>query len=145
MRYFPAKPTLNQTMAFVDRMQRLYEQKSYCYFAVDLLVTGQFVGFIGLADQDFPATFTPMTDIGWRMAPEYWNQGLATEGARRCLDHAFSTLQLQQIDAICPEINKPSERVMQKIGMTFKEKFQHPLLSEHPELQICVRYQIRAT
>jgi len=65
------------------------------------------------------ATFqtAPAIEIGWRLLPKFWNQGLATEGAKRCLQFAFEELNIGEIYAVTSIHNKPSERVMQKIGM----------------------------
>jgi RimJ/RimL family protein N-acetyltransferase len=36
-------------------------------------------------------------EIGWRLAPEYWGLGYATEGARVVRDFAFKILGLDEI------------------------------------------------
>src|SRR5208282_5621583 len=35
-----------------------------------------FIGFIGLSIPGFNAHFTPCVEIGWRLAAEFWGQGL---------------------------------------------------------------------
>ncbi len=140
MRYFPAVATYKQTTTFIERMQKEFAEKGYCYFAVDELSTKTFIGFIGLSWRDFEADFTPCVDIGWRLSPSVWNKGFATEGAIRCLDYAFQTLRLDKVYSMAPKINISSERVMQKAGMHKVGEFEHPLLLEHPELKECVLY-----
>ena len=81
MAFFPGLLNEEQTTAFVQRMMAQYENKGFCYFAVDELATGNFIGFIGMSEQSFEAPFTPCVDIGWRLRPDAWNQGLASEGA----------------------------------------------------------------
>lgn len=142
MEFFPSLQDLSQTQAFIERMQRQYDEKGFTYFATDLLETGEFIGFIGLSVPTFEAEFTPCVDMGWRLDKKYWNNGYATEGAKRCLDYGLTVLQLDAIVAICPEINKRSEAVMEKIGMKKKFMFNHPLLSDNARLQKCVLYQI---
>lgn len=140
MQYFPSMPTLEETKKWIKRMQTSMEEKHYCYFAVEELDSGIFIGFIGLAHQDYEADFTPCTDIGWRLDEKYWGKGYATEGAKACLDYGFNTIGLQSIVSICPEINKPSENVMQKIGMQKITKFKHPKLKNYPTLENCLLY-----
>lgn len=142
MEYFPALQDMSQTKSFIDRMQKQYEEKSFTYFAAEILGTGEFIGFIGLSVPVFEAEFTPCVDMGWRLGKRYWNNGYATEGAKRCLEYAFQVLQLEKVVAICPEVNKPSEGVMKKIGMTKRLNFSHPLLLDNERLKSCVLYEI---
>ena len=89
------------------------------------MASGEFIGFVGLCDQAYESPFTPCTDIGWRLAPEFWGKGYATEGAKRCLEYAFNDLRLDEIKSTAPKVNVPSIRVMEKanmqaVGMTDK-------------------------
>ena len=146
MAFFPSLPTIQETENFVKRMQIQFTQKGYCYFAVDCLDEQNFIGFIGfigISDQNYPADFTPCIDIGWRLAKETWNKGFATEGAKRCLEFAFTELGLEKINAIAPQINVKSEQVMKKIGMNKVKTFEHPLLRDNERLKTCVLYEIK--
>src|SRR5580698_8035695 len=67
MKFFPGIHNLAQTGSFIERMQKHLVDKGYCYYAVDKLVDGSFIGFIGLSQQTFEADFTPCIDIGWRL------------------------------------------------------------------------------
>lgn len=142
MRFFPSTQNETQTKNFVERMQQSFEDKGYCYFAVDELKTSQFIGFIGLAYQDYDVPFSPFTDIGWRLHKDYWNNGYATEGAKRCLDYGFHQLNLKNIKSIAPKTNRPSIHVMEKIGMKKQLEFEHPLLIDNKMLKDCVCYEI---
>lgn len=144
MRFFPGTVAAEQTNAFVERMQVHLEQKGFCYYAVDDLWDGGFIGFIGMMVQEYPAAFTPCVDIGWRLKRAYWGQGLATEGARRCLDHAFTDLGMTEVLATAPLVNRPSIRVMEKVGMGPRGTFIHPYLVNDPRLKECVLYGINA-
>ena len=143
MQFFPSIQTREQTESFIDRMQNQYKEKGFCYFAVEILETNQFIGFIGLSEQKFKADFTPAIDIGWRLNPNFWHKGYATEGAKRCLEFGFHQLKLKEIIATAPTINLPSITVMQKIGMQKVKSFKHPLLKEYSELETCVLYSIK--
>ncbi len=145
MEFFPVIATHQQTEAFVKRMQEQFEQKGFCYFAVDRLDIGEFIGFIGISEQTYESNFTPCVDIGWRLAQKQWGKGYATEGAKRCLEYAFNELGLVKIMSVCPEVNKHSEVVMQKIGMRKVKTFDHPLLVSYEWLKSCVLYEIERT
>jgi RimJ/RimL family protein N-acetyltransferase len=141
MRYFPSTVDRSTTELFVTRMQQMYMNNGYCYFAVDRLDTGQFIGFIGLSDQTYDASFTPCVDIGWRLGRSAWGQGFATEGALRGLDYGHHDLSILRIVAVAPMINLPSIRVMQKIGMQQVMTFNHPVLHDYERLVQCEVYQ----
>ena len=140
LEFFPNIPSKEQTEAFIARMKIQFENKGFCYFAVDQLENNEFIGFIGLLEQTYPADFTPCIDIGWRLKSSEWNQGFATEGAKRCLEFAHNDLGIDSIYSIAPKINVKSERIMHKIGMQKLYEFEHPLLTNGERLKICVLY-----
>lgn len=144
MRFFPGTVAAEQTTAFIERMQVHLEEKGFCYYAVDDLQEGRFIGFIGMMVQAYPAAFTPCVDIGWRLRRACWGRGLATEGARRCLDHAFTDLGMKEVLATAPLVNRPSIRVMEKIGMRARGTFIHPRLLDDARLRDCALYGINA-
>lgn len=141
MKFFPAVQSTVQTKAFIEKMSLQFKEKGFCYFAVDNLKTGDFIGFIGLSEQTFDADFNPCIDVGWRLKQAAWNNGFATEGAQRCLDYAFNALRLEKINAMAPKINLPSVNVMKKLGMKEVLTFNHPLLTDHARLRECVLYE----
>lgn len=140
MQYFPSTLTEQQTANFILRMQKQQDERGHCYFAAELLESGQLIGFIGCAYQDYEASFTPAVDIGWRLTPEVWGRGLATEGAAACLQWCFDHLELTEIYSVAPVVNTPSIRVMEKLGMRQLDTFDHPKLYDFPTLQRCVVY-----
>lgn len=142
MEFFPSLYTIDQTSAFIKRMQDSIERKGYGYFAVDELSSGDFIGFIGVLDQNYDVSFMPAIDIGWRLDKTYWGKGHATEGAKECLNYAFQQLGLESIISVAPLLNIKSIGVMEKIGMTKRTEFEHPLIDKSSPLKICVCYQI---
>lgn len=143
MRFFPNKPDLDATQAYIKRMQHQFDKSGYCYFAAERIDTQEFIGFIGLMYQDYIAPFTPCVDIGWRLKETAWGKGYATEGATACIEYAFNTLNLKEIYSVAPMINIPSIAVMEKIGMQKLYTFPHPALNDFPNLQECVLYHIK--
>jgi RimJ/RimL family protein N-acetyltransferase len=140
MEYFPATQSLEETEKFIQRMQDQLALKGFSYYAVDRLDTGDLIGFTGLSEKDFESDFTPCIDIGWRFATHAWNQGFATEAAKRCLQYGFQQLEIKRIVSIAPIVNAKSVAVMKKAGMTFEKTFEHPLLLNDDRLRTCVLY-----
>jgi len=142
MEYFPKPLTISETSNFIDRLQKHYIKHNYNYFATEILGTGELIGFIGLAYQDYKSEFTPATDIGWRLKKSAWGNGYATEGAKRCLKFAFKDLNLEKIISVFTEKNTKSEHVMKKIGMKKVGVFNHPKLKAYPKYKTCICYEI---
>ena len=142
MEHFPKPLTKEETYDFIQRLKKHFKEKGFNYFATEILETGEFIGFIGLAYQDYESEFTPNVDIGWRLKKEAWGNGYATEGAKRCIDFGFENLNLDKIISVCTEKNFNSENVMKKIGMKKVGEFNHPKLNEYPKLMKCLCYEI---
>lgn len=141
MRFFPRFPSEEDNLAFIKKMRNQYDEKEYCYFLVEELASRKAIGFIGLSYQDYNSDFTPATDIGWRIMPEFWGRGYASEGALKCLEYAKNEIQLATIISVAPKINQPSISVMRKIGLQKIKEFKHPLLNDTPNLELCVLYE----
>ena len=142
MEHFPKALTLQETSEFIERLQKHYAEKGYNYFATEILETGELIGFIGLAYQDYESVCTPAIDIGWRLKKTAWGKGYATEGAQRCLEFAFNELKLKKIISTCTINNTKSENVMLKMGMLKKGTFNHPKLKDYPEYEQCIWYEV---
>ncbi|MTI32338.1 GNAT family N-acetyltransferase [Xanthovirga aplysinae] len=143
MEHFPKVLTRGETEEYIQRLQKHFEEKGYSYFATEILATGELIGFIGLAYQDYKTDFNPSTDIGWRLKKSAWGKGYATEGAKRCLAFAFNDLKLDRVISTCTVNNAKSEHVMKKIGMTKMGEFNHPKLKDYPESERCMWYEIK--
>lgn len=142
MKYFPELRSKEDSRNFIARMQNHFEAYGFCYFAMDVLETGEFIGFTGILNQNYESKFTPCVDIGWRLKKSAWGNGFATEAAKACLDFAFSKLNLNEIYSFATITNKGSEAVMKKIGMNYIDTFNHPSLVNHKELERCLVYKI---
>lgn len=143
MEFFPSVYDYNHTAAFVGRLQKSFNERGYCYFAVEELTNQKFIGFIGIAYQDWESPYTPNVDIGWRLSQNSWGKGFATEGAKRVLAYAFEDLNLKYIISVCSEANIKSENVMKKIGMNKVTSFKHPKLKGYPHLEDCFLYEMK--
>lgn len=105
---------------------------------------GEFLGFVGLAAPSFAAPFTPCVEVGWRLAPEAWGHGYATEGAREAVRFGFERLGLAQIVSFTVPANVRSRAVMERLGMTHDpaDDFDHPNLPVGHPLRSHVLYRL---
>lgn len=144
MEYFPRLKTREESDASVKLMSDHIQRYGYGFWAVSLIHTGEFIGFIGLEDVDFKAPFTPAIEIGWRLAFAHWGKGYATQGAKVALAYGFETLNLSEIVSFTAVHNMRSRRVMEKIGMHHdsRDDFDHPKLTEAHPLRRHVLYRL---
>lgn len=135
MEFFPALLSPEESISMIDHIQAHFDLKGFGPYAVEFRRDHTFIGFIGLNIPTFEAPFTPCVEVAWRLAPEYWGQGLATEGARAVTEYGFQQLKLREIVAFTVPANVRSRRVMEKLGMKHNsaDDFDHPQLpAAHP-------------
>ena len=99
-------------------MDDIIKENGIGLFAVELKETGEWLGFIGVnyipQDSQYPFEELPLYEIGWRLIPEVWGNGLATEGANAVL--AFAKKGIEAIYSFTAENNLPSRKVMEKLA-----------------------------
>lgn len=146
MEFMPAPLSRTESDALVDRIQRRFEQHGFGWWAVEVPGVAPFIGFVGLAVPRFEAPFTPCVEVGWRLAAEHWGQGYATEAGRASLAFAFDRAGLDEVVSFTATINRPSIRVMERLGMTrdASEDFDHPSVEPGHRLRRHVLYRASA-
>jgi ribosomal-protein-alanine N-acetyltransferase len=145
MEFFAAPLSRAESDDLIDRIQVHMTRHGFGFFAAELCASGELIGMVGLAHVPFEAHFTPCVEIGWRLVPEHWNTGLATEAARECLRYAFQELGLAEVVAFTVPANQRSRRVMEKLGMSYNpaDDFEHPRLPVGHRLRKHVLYRTR--
>lgn len=63
-------------------------------------------------------------EIGWRLLQKNWRKGLATEAAQALLQKAFVDYQVPKVFARTMAANRASQKVMQRLGMSFVKNYQ---------------------
>ena len=86
----------------------------------------------------------PAVEVGWRLHPDHWGHGYATEAAAASLRFGFDEAGLDEIVAFTTTLNTRSQAVMERIGMVRDPAgdFDHPRLPEGSPLRRHVLYRI---
>lgn len=95
--------------------QRRYQEDGYSYFAAVLKNSGKLAGVIGPLVEKLETG--NKTGIGYILKKEYWGKGLCVEGAKACMEYAFSILEAEEVIAEIRPENIPSRRVAERLGM----------------------------
>jgi len=145
MEFFPATLSRAESDAFSVRVREHFDTHGFGLYAVELKDGTPFAGFVGLSLADFDSHFTPAVEIGWRLARESWGTGIATEAALRVLDHAFESLELEEVVSFTAAANLRSRRVMERIGLSHDSagSFDHPKVDMGHPLRRHVLYRLK--
>jgi RimJ/RimL family protein N-acetyltransferase len=121
MRFSSGVFTRDQTARFLfDRVIAPARAGLPTLFAVTGREENQLIGYCGFYHQVVDET--EEIEIGYRLHPEYWNRGLATEAARAVRDYAFEVLKLDRVISLIHPANHASRRVTEKNGMTLEKE-----------------------
>ena len=119
MRFISGCPeTPEETTAMIERVQGRWREFGYSWWSFIEEETGELVGAgcIQHLGHD-PAN---EHEIGWRLRPDRWGRGYATEAARRMAAFAFDDLGAPSLAAICHPDNADSAKVMRRLGMRYR-------------------------
>lgn len=114
----PMLPSLDAARQSIEN-HRDFDDVGYGRWACVLKETQAVIGFCGLkylSDLD-------EVDIGYRLLPQYWGRGLATEACVASLGFGFNTLRLDQIIGLVIPENTASIRVLEKAEMQSEGQF----------------------
>ena len=144
MEFFPVPLSRAQSDALVEQIESGFERNGFGLWALEVLDTGEFIGFAGLAVPSFEAHFTPAVEVGWRLARRAWGNGYATEAGRAALEFGFRGAGLGEIVSFTTVANARSRAVMERLGMAHDpdEDFNHPEIPKGDPLRRHVLYRL---
>jgi len=105
-----------QTAAFLEKVCAGDREGLPSQFAVLLRADQRLIGYCGFFAQ--VVDDVEEIEIGYRLDPDLWGQGLATEAARAVRDFGFDELKLPRLISLIHPDNVASKRVAEKNGMT---------------------------
>ncbi len=123
LEYFPdpKPPDIERVQRLVQKQIEHWSEYGYGWWAVEPDGKDELIGWSGLQ-------YLPETDeieIGYLLSKPYWGMGLATESAIAGLDYGFKMLKIPQIIGIVHPANIASQKVLEKIGLTFQEEAEY--------------------
>lgn len=88
------------------------DQKGGAIWAIENKNSGHFIGMISL---ELAVAINKMS-LSFRIKPEMWRQGYATEAVGAIVDFAFDKLMFKELSALIHPDNIASQRVIEKAG-----------------------------
>ena len=80
--------------------------------------TGAFIGRCGLLPWTLGGKYE--VEVAYLIDKSYWGRGFGDEAARAVTEYGFETLGLTRLVSLIDEENRASQRVAEKVGMTFE-------------------------
>ncbi len=123
--YLGNKPvtTIEQIRNAIALINRQYQDNGIGRWAVIEKSSGNFIGWSGLKfEKETENSLPTYYDLGYRLNPDYWGKGYATESAKAALEYGFTELKLNEIIGKAHIENKASQHVLQKCGLLFVEQ-----------------------
>ena len=118
MRYITGRPlSMEETVNHIQHIKECWAHYGFSSWSIIESSTGQIIGSCGVQHLEFNPD-NPI-EIGWRIIPQKWGKGFATEAAKAIMDFAFNNQKFQLVYAVCHKENLKSVRVMKKLGMNF--------------------------
>lgn len=107
---------------WIPALLAAYERgDGYGLWAAEEKPSRAFVGWFHLRPAEGAARDEP--ELGYRLVRSAWGRGLASEGARALVDHAFGDLDARRVVAGCMAVHTASRRVMEKAGLRLVRTF----------------------
>lgn len=139
-----SSPTRAESDAIVDHIGEEMAREGWGIWAVEVAGATPFVGMVGLHRVRAELPFAPAVEVEWRLHPDHWGHGYATEAAAASLQFGFDVAGLDEIVAFTTTLNARSQAVMERIGMERDRAgdFDHPRLPVGSPLRRHVLYRV---
>jgi len=98
----------------------LASQEGASFWIIREKQTNAFIGLISL-DMHHDGV---STEVSYELLPEWWGSGYAAETVTAVIDYAFRELGLPEVIAETQAANKASCRLLERIGMSFRDTVQ---------------------
>jgi RimJ/RimL family protein N-acetyltransferase len=148
-------PTRAESDAMIERYGAELEREGWGFWAVTVVDPvgapggggAPFVGMVGLHRVRPELPCAPAVEVGWRLHPDHWGHGYATEAASASLRFGFDEAGLDEIVAFTTTRNVRSQAVMERVGMRRDRggDFDHPSVPEGDPLRRHVLYRAHRT
>jgi RimJ/RimL family protein N-acetyltransferase len=135
-RWLGGTPSAASAAASFEHVRAASAAELHRTWALARKADGRVVGLIALAvvrGEGHP--LAGASEIGWRLFPDAWGEGYASEGAAAALAWGFANLDVAEIVSFTAASNARSEAVMRRIGLVRdpRRDFDHPALApSHP-------------
>ena len=109
-----------------ERVAEHWADYGFGLWAVIVRESGRVVGFAGICHPLWFPAHAREVEVGWRLHPDVWGRGYATEAGREGLRAGFRERGLREIMALVHPDNHRSAAVAERLGMVCERRLPHP-------------------
>ena len=131
MRFGDGPHSVDWIRRWIEHTMERYDLWEFGPWAVVLRESETVIGYCGLFRFD-DINGQPEVELGYRIAREYWDRGLATETATAVRDMSFDQFGLERLISLIDPDNRRSIRVAEKLGMVYTDDVMLPGYT-HPD------------
>lgn len=123
---------------FLERCLNNWETGRDFAYILEERLTGEILGMIELFD-----LLPHRVELGYVLGRKYWGQGYVPEAGKAIIQWVLNNTRIQRVWATCDPENTPSQRVMEKLGLTYEGRLQRwiyrPMLGEVRDVLVYAR------
>ena len=105
-------------------IESLYKEENQLDFGFVWKESGELIGSGGLYYNKKRGLWT----LGYNLSYDYWNRGLVTEAMMKIIEWARKNFEVNEISGTFAVGNIGSQRVMEKLGLTYLEDYEYKKL-----------------
>ena len=110
----------------------MYERLGFGLYLVEIKESNESIGICGLIKREALED----VDLGFAFLPKFWGKRYAFESASATMSYGKNALGLPRIAAITSQGNRPSEKLLEKLGFRFERNVR--LSTNDDELKLYV-------
>ena len=120
LNYFPSSnpPSLERVVKIINSQRLHWEKHGYGWWALAAQEDNHLIGWCGLGYLDE----SDETEVKYLLRRSAWGRGIATEAASRSIEYGYMQTDLDTIIGLTHLENIASQRVLEKIGLTFQNQ-----------------------
>lgn len=107
---------LKHAKQFSGKIEKEMKKENPNDYVMVIEINGEVVGAVGAHH----VMHKHKAEVGYWLAEKHWGQGIMPEAVKKFMAHIFTEFKLRRIYSKVYAFNKPSMRVMEKLGMQFE-------------------------
>lgn len=136
---------LHEIEAKHAKARATYAQERFSFLMMIEKETGELVGHCGIKRVDNPLAHNQGDhEIGWLVREDRWRRGYAEEAMRAVLVWAFIRIGAPHVVALTSQLNEPSWKLMEKLGMQRRPDLDFDDPAYSPEDRTTILYSLDA-
>lgn len=137
MRWLGGVQSIAELRRDISYFMKSDARHGFAFWVLERREDRRFLGFCGLVripERDCP--FRGELEIGWRIREDAWRNGYAFEAASATLNYAFKRLKMPLVVSRAAAGNKPSQGLMEKLGMRRRRDLDYRPHGENAKLVV---------